>query len=312
MGGYHRSSLELEKQRVARLQLIEDVSTLASQLEGLQAELERTLKSATSGIVATFTQEIATMKAWQKEAADDSKTVDATAADSELQSRREQLARLVEVGEQGLRELLVCLSDKGDQMAHELAHRLVAIRMLLSKHAIECGRWFSREVEAWKEQFEQASRLHDEEHFVEATQVLEAVEADISERVEQAETLAMQHQSRMYLLKSVRQVCCDLGMREVERPRLEHPGDVSSRMLLTVASPDRGRLRFALSLDGIQNVGEAHQCSQDLAAFSKHLSDQFGIRTKFRPVADDDLPTRKTAQHRHLPDSQESSAAFQG
>ena len=32
---------------------------------------------------------------------------------------------------------------------------------------------------------------------------------------------------------------------------------MDSRILMTVASPDKGKVRFALSLDGIQSVGEA-------------------------------------------------------
>lgn len=251
------------------------------------------------------------MKPWEKEASNAPKTVDTTASDAELQSRREQLASLVKTGEQGLRELLLCFSDKGDQMATELAHRLVAVRMLVVKHRGECGRWFSQEVERWKQQLDGGGRLHDEEHFVEATRILDALEVDIAQRLEQSWVLATQHQSRMYLLKAVRQVCCDLGMRELEPPRLEQPGDVASRMLLTVASPDRGKLRFALSLDGIQNVGEAQQCSQDLAAFSKHLSGRFGIQTKFRPVGDD-LPTRKTARRREVPNSHDTNSACHG
>ena len=48
MGGYQRSSLEFEKRRAARLRLIENVSNLASQLEGLRNEFKDALRNATT------------------------------------------------------------------------------------------------------------------------------------------------------------------------------------------------------------------------------------------------------------------------
>ena len=204
-------------------------------------------------------------------------------------------------GEQRLSRILFCFGEQGDGIAGELVERLVAVRTLLVKHNTECSTWFGEEVEGWRMSVERASQLHDEEHFKKAGRLLDAIEQRIRRRYAESVELVKQQQSRDYLLKAVRQVCCNMGMREIEPPRLERPDDMDSRILMTVTSPDKGKVRFALSLDGIQSVGEASNCTNDIHQFSELLSDGFDIRTKFRSVADDD-PKLRTANQRAMPD----------
>ena len=186
-------------------------------------------------------------------------------------------------------------------MASDLAHRLVRVRTTIAKYQAECAAWFPKEVAQWSADWEWAGERYDQEQFGAASEQLRALETRIDQAVAKSRDLAAKHQARMYLLRAVRQVCCNLGMREVVPPRQEQLDDASSRILLTVGSPDRGRLSLALTLEGIQTHGEAQQCLKDLDQLSEHLAAGYGIQTKFRTLADHDEPALTGGRQRRLP-----------
>ena len=247
------------------------------------------LKTSTDGIRATFSGASKSAQKWMEL----STSASGEQPSENLREMHSALTLLVREGEEQLAQILRSFGHKGDEIATELAERLVAVRTLLIKHQSECSTWFCQEVERWRTSFERAGELHDEEHYGKAARLLDAIEQRIRRRCAESMELAKQQQSRDYLLKAVRQVCCNMGMREIEPPRLERPNEAGSRILLTVASADKGKLRFALTLDGIQSIGEATECTKDLRQISELLSDGFDVRTKFRSVTDDDPQLRR-------------------
>ena len=307
MGGRDRSELQIQKKRAETLRLQRQLVTLRSQAADFQGALAEALRTSTAGIRSTFSAETAQATEWIKRAAQKVSNADT----GELRKTHAAMTELVEDGETLLRQLLICFSKRGDEMAEGLAKRLVSVRSLLIKHNAECSKWFTIEAAGWKQDIEQASRFYDDELYKQAEDVLEAVEESIAQCCADSEELAKQQQARSYLLKAVRQVCCNMGMQENGPPRLEHPNDAASRILFTVASPDKGKLRFALSLDGIQSLGEATDCKKDLRQFSELLSSGFDIRTKFHSLSEEE-PDLRNAGARLLPDTAECSTQTQG
>jgi len=130
---------------------------------------------------------------------------------------------------------------------------------------------------------------------------LAAIEAEIDELVDRSGDLAAKQATRLYLLKAVRQVCSNLGMRETSPPRYEVPRDVASRILLRVASPDRGEIAFALSFDGVHSEAEPGRCLTDLNKLSSFLSATYGIDTSFRETSERPDPELTPGKRRELP-----------
>ena len=310
MGGRRYSQLLLERERAEKLQVIQQITAMQGTIDGYRQELEEVLTTSTAGIRETFGDQVEPATSWvqsSEELLGQTAEVDRPLA--ELKKIQKKCSAVAAAGQKFVKDLSVSFTKVGDQMARKLASRLVHIRTLIAAHRTECGRWFAEQVSRWPSLMQIATSQFEQENYAAATQTLDSIEAEVGELTRRSDEVAARQQTRLYLLKAVRQVCCNLGMRETAPPRYERSDDATSRILFNVASPDRGEIAFVLSFDGIHTEAQPGRCLNDLNKLSSFLSAQYGIGTSFQERSEGTDPESRHAKARALPADGESAAA---
>ena len=303
MGGFRKSDVAFQREQAEKLRLVRDITRLSESIGDLRLELNRILKTSTTGIRETFREQVLAASGWS----DAVETIEGQTPGMEtaVEALTATAGELNDVANQGAKvisELSVAITQKGDEVARELGFHLANVRTLVAAHRSECGRWFSQAVEEWDHLLREADESYDDENYLAVRSQLDRIEAFVRETSEQSQELSEKQQSRLYLLQAVRQVCCNLGMRETTGPSYEDRADPTSRILLTMTSADQGNIQFWLSLDGIHTHGESERCFHDLDSISTYLADEYGIGTKFRSPTDDEQPELRNGRSRRLCD----------
>ena len=309
MGGRRYSQLLLERERAEKLQLVQQIGAIQGTIEGYRHELDELLATSTAGIRETFGEQVEAAISWMD--SNDKflgQTVDVDRPLVELQQIHEKCSEVAIAGGRLFKDLGVSFTKVGDEMARDLAHRIVCVRERMAAHRTACARWFADRVDRWPSLLQTADLQFDEESYGQLQDLLDSIEAEVEELARRSDELTARQQTRLYLLKAVRQVCCNLGMRETASPRYERRDDASSRILFTVASPDRGEIAFALSFDGIRTEAQPGRCLTDLEKLSSFLSAQYGIGTSFQERSEGTDPQSKYARARALPEDSDVAA----
>ena len=303
MGGFRKSDIAFRQEQAKKLRLVRNIKRSQDSIGGLRQEVTRILSTTTAGIRETFGEEVGAACAWR----DSVEGIVSQASSMEdsveaLEARASELEDAASRGAAMTSQLMLAVTHKGDEVARDVGQQLANTRTLVALHRTECSRWFPEIVSEWDQLLKQADETYDAEDYLAVKDQLDAIEASVSEVIGQCQELSEKQQSRLYLLRAVRQVCCNLGMRESAHPRYENQADPASRILMTVTSTDQGNIQFAISLDGIHTHGESEKCFRDLDSVSDYLAKQYGIGTKFRSPGEEEQPDLKSGRARRLRD----------
>lgn len=189
--------------------------------------------------------------------------------------------------------------DDSRQQFHE---QLGAIRSEFGSRLHELQeQWLSEEegMEHWlkKEERETAKAIFAEwqlriaeNRFAGIEQFASVAEKNVNGLLDRLKTMKEGHQSRINVLKALRQVCANLGFGEVSPPRLLIEGDYTSRIAFVADTFNQGEITFYLALDRIEAnacIGKS-ECHFEFGKVSEQLKKHFGIHTKFEMA---DAPT---------------------
>jgi chromosome segregation ATPase len=132
---------------------------------------------------------------------------------------------------------------------------------------------------------------------------LQAAAKGLSTKVD---TLLEAHERRLYTLRGLRDVCRQLGFKEIDGPRYES-GDTNpqSPILFKIDTLGRGTVLFKLGMDQkieTDSAIEHGRCATEFAKLSDQLAAAYGVQARFTELQEDGGPIRKERGSRDLPD----------
>lgn len=202
--------------------------------------------------------------------------------------------------------LTVAFTQKADELGQRLARRLAEVERLYVSNQRLLLLWFGEEqTREWQRSLQDALRLLAEEQYAVLKQALARVETELVAKSKVAEEQEDKHQKRFYLLNALQTVCREMKFREVSPPTHEREGDRGSRIFYTVDTLDKGKIAFALSLEGISSFSEIvdDHCFEEFDKLSEFLDKEFGVQTQFESEEGKTRPQLKHKEQKALPHS---------
>ncbi|MCA9258283.1 MAG: hypothetical protein KDA61_03735 [Planctomycetales bacterium] len=291
---------------------MQSITSLQRRVAVQRAEISSWLETASAGLRKTFPAEVGRAEAWMAQQ-EDVEAVGMSRSASSLRAVRERLAQRTEIGAELRTELTEALSERADQLGRAMEARLGAIQDERGAHVELWDSWGMAAVPESDRLLQQGRSLLASEDYPALATLLDRTQLLLENSRAEVEQLEERHQRRLYLLKSLRQVCVDLGMTEQTPPRFEREGDRRSRIQLAVNSHNQGKLAFWLSLEGISSFADADsdRCFHEFGELSKQLESDFGIETELRMEDGAEPPRRLHRGEQELP-GDEGLGASQG
>ena len=155
--------------------------------------------------------------------------------------RQAEIAR----GQAAIRALDSAFNQQADAMSRALSERLGAFETLFYEKRELIRLWRGEEeVNRWSETLSRLKRLLKEQAYRDMEAALSKVESSLGKQIAEVEALEAKQQKRLYLLRSLRQVCHEMDFRELGMPAYEQEGQRGSRILYRVDTLDRGKSPF--------------------------------------------------------------------
>ena len=312
MSGRKCSNVTLQREQQEKLRLDQAVTNLQAEARAQANRLSAIRDGASDGLRATFSAEIGQVDEWlqgyrQLESGDFKMTSDLSA----LRQAKAQLDPFVARGRQAQEALVVALTQKADAIGKHLARQLAETEQLYLRGEALFRLWCGQQqTQAWSEAIQTAHQQVKRQEYADAEGAIAALRQELSTQGDFAAAQEEKHQKRQYLLTALRQVCTEMKFREESPPRQEREGDRASRIFYTVDTLDRGKIAFALSLDGISSfseVADAH-CFEEFDQISKFLGEEFGVQTHFESEEGKTRPVLKHNEQKRLPRGRNRSA----
>jgi hypothetical protein len=136
-----------------------------------------------------------------------------------------------------------------------------------------------------------------------------AQSGSLSDKVSSSLSMAIEkdklHQKRLYVIKSLREVCASLGFQEVDDPHYSEKDNPYSPVIQTFDTLNLGTITFTVALEGklesSSRISIDH-CDEEFSKFSEVLKDQFGIETFLQRIEESE-PIKKYKTAKDLPTS---------
>ncbi|MFC1596924.1 hypothetical protein ACFL5Q_03155 [Planctomycetota bacterium] len=289
MSGRKESEYRLRREREEKLRVLQRIVGLRSEASGLQQRIVALLEDSSEGLRSTFADEVQGTQQWLDQVSvPEAEGMDMDSDRPALDALARQLEQIVQEGREFQGTLTVAFTQKADEMGRQFAGRLADVERLLIKRTALLSLWFGQsQVDESEASLDSARQMLSQERYASLQPALAEFESEVTSKSRFAKEREDKHQKRLYLLKAVRQVCAEMGFKEIDGPNYETEGERGSRIALNVDTVNQGQISFSLALDGISSVSEIGEdrCFDQFGKLSKHLDEEFGIHTKFR-VAD--------------------------
>jgi hypothetical protein len=285
MSEYKYSSIAVEQEKAEKLKLLGSIASGDSQLGGLTAKLQQTLKETPEGIKATFSRVVDEASRWLTEAKGyDTGELGMNTAVGTLRQTESRLNDLVARGQGQLVTVIDTFTKKADSMQKELVTRLAQLEAIYSGHEKTIEIWLGHDAaERFGNSLADAKQDLEGQRLRQLNRKLEESGGMIDAAIAEAEGMAEKHQRRVYVLKALRHVCKEMGFEESE-PHYENEQDKRSRIVYEVDTLDKGKIRFSISLDKIDAFSGIQRgiCLEEFDGLSNQLQKEFGVRTEFK------------------------------
>ena len=132
----------------------------------------------------------------------------------------------------------------------------------------------------------------------------------LSDKVASSLSLAIEkdnlHQKRLYVIKSLREVCASLGFQEMEEPHYAEKDNPYSPVVQNFDTLNLGAITFTVALEGrleSSSCISVDNCDEEFSKFSDILKSQFGIETSLKRIEGGE-PIKKYKTAKDLPKSE--------
>jgi hypothetical protein len=113
------------------------------------------------------------------------------------------------------------------------------------------------------------------------------------------------HQKRLYVIKSLREVCASLGFQEIDEPHYSEKDNPYSPAVQSFDTLIYGTITFNVSLEGkleSSSCISVDNCDEEFSRFSELLKEQFGIETSLKRIEEGE-PIKKYKTAKDFPTS---------
>ncbi len=241
-----------------------------------------------------------------------------------LQSREyEGLEKKIDLIRQSVSELLSL-----DSLFTALQQEIAGLANIEDEAGVVLQRWSSAKYRDWMaEKAEVVSALVTYRQVLARGTVPKEAEVKnlldrlkkVKEGIDQAmpvvEEKEKRHRERLYVVKSLREVCDALGFKEKGEPYYEVSDDKSSAVVQAFDTLVYGNLTFRFKLDGDLESSSpemnTEHCGDKFSDITDLLVNKYGINTDFR-IRGEDKPLRRTKTEKDLPDSSPAESKEKG
>jgi hypothetical protein len=287
MSGRKRTNIRLDNVREQKNLLLNQINTLQNEINGIQRQVQQVLSDASEGVKSHFAQEAETARQWLTKILSQSPSdpLSLSSDMTDLRDRSSQLQTAAQEGWQIHQRLGEAFVKQAGQLRADGARKLFAVDSVLNRGQGLLTSWYGEEeVQSLTVKLDHLRAILDMDRLEEVNTLGSALQQEVEDKVQAAENIESQHQRRLYVLKALRQVCSEMGFREIRDPYFEYADDRKSRIVLTVDTFNRGEVSFHLALDAIEanSCIADNYCYEEFSQLSNQLSDKFGVITKFQ------------------------------
>ena len=268
-----------------------------------QATVRALLTSASEGLKAAFRDEVAPADDWLSRHAsgieqvrdDDVPAIECATARvrTAVEEGRVHHAR----AEEALTRRAAALKTEHATALDELARRLEADQELLRRW---CG---DDEADRLQSALANLYLALEEERLLDLRGPQAALDATLAGRLQHSAVQEARQEKRLYMLEALKSVCAKMGM-SFPAPEYQRDGDLTSPIVLSVNTHDRGEVSFYLSLDRQQVTADAcitgEHCFEEFDQLTERLRERFGVHTRFT-MPDGSRPERRTRGEKDEP-----------
>ncbi len=263
------------------------------------------LQDSTAGARKLFAEDVQRVENWLSAVSRGCSELERTAnVDDAVEGLATQFEGLSREGSPLVAELKSAMIEK---LAERRGQALAAVQALttdLNQNQDRLNQWnMAAEMTQIQQRIKKLNDILLYDNFAD----FDSEQADVATQVRNVSAAIQvnesKHQTRIEVLRGLRQVCADMGFGEVAPPQSLRDGDRSAPIILLVDTYDRGRIRFALTLDQIESdsdVSEQH-CFEEFDSLSQRLRESFGIETQFE-CAGTLIPRRIRKNEKETPD----------
>jgi len=285
MSGYKYSkfTIEIIRERKLRLQTkIEDEKTM---LKGLQKRLMKELEEAPEGLKESFSLVVSEVEKWiEKVHTITSVMVDPGGDVKYLRGTLSRLDHVMNEGENLYHRLAESFTIGADELERKAMIKLSNLDSYLSAVHDKLEKWHPgglKQAEIMKNKIVEEIK---KKSFAPAEKQIKELREAINDLVAKSDETEMKHRKRLYLLKSLRQVCSEMGFEETCAPKFQDEKDIKKPIEFEVDTIDQGKITFYLALDGIRTYSQIMdgKCLSEFDQISEFLEEEFGVKTKFQ------------------------------
>lgn len=312
MSGYKYSQVALKREKQEKMNLKNSIHNVLRKLKGLAAVINDTLNQTREGIKQTFAQEVNKAIGWLNEVDSLNQEVTIDMTIGTLKTRLSSTNSIVNRGEIIWDTLVNSFIQKANALEKKLTSKLSQLQGMYSGNKEILQTWIQQDVLQENENIlKKAQQLLLQRQLKELEKQVEMAEKKIRTAVEEAQEYEQKHQKRHYVLKALRQVCCDMGFEEAP-PRYREQRNKKSPIIYEVDTLDQGKISFFLTLDEIETHSQIaeNKCLDEFDKISEYLEQQFGVRTKFR--SEEGKPDEKLIQKGEMDLPEDSSMEMSG
>jgi hypothetical protein len=287
MSGRKCSTVSFDATREQKRQLLNQIDVQRRSAEGIRGQVLQALHDTTRGLRAHFSNESERARLWieQADAVVSTPQLSLSSSLSDVSQQAHEYTLMMSEGVKVQEHLQESFVKQAGELRAEGAKQIFAVETLLGRGQGLIASWFgSTEVRRAQDSI---SDLHEHlrlDRLGEVSRLASSLEQDLSAKLSSADENQAKYDQRLYVLKALRQVCAEMGFKELAPPRAERPDDLKSRIILTVDTLNRGEVSFYLSLESIEAdscISKSH-CFEEFGQLSAQLAEAFGVMTKFQ------------------------------
>jgi hypothetical protein len=288
MSGRKCSTISYDAAREQKRELLSQIDVQRRTVEGIRQQVVEALSGATPGLREHFAAESESAQRWI-EASDalvsTSQPLSPNSSLSDVSQQAREYRDIVMEGSRIQEHLQEAFIKRAGALRAEGARQIFAIESLLGGAQGLIASWFGHEeVDRARDLVRELHRHFEQDRIGDVSRLASSMQRDVNAKLQSAEANESKYQRRLYVLKALRQVCAEMGFKEVASPQAERPGDRKSRIILKVDTFNRGEVTFYLSLEFIEAdscISQTH-CFEEFGQLSDHLAGTFGVMTKFQ------------------------------